>query len=262
MSTVTSAAQVAPGAGESAYDRVTRRLEWPIAILALGVVPALIIEQTATNPLLLTVAAAVNWVVWLAFCGEYIARLALAPRKSAFVRSAWFDLSIILLSQPFLVPESMPLRAARALRLLRLARAFAVAAIGLRQLRGALRHHRFHWVAAIALLTVLGGAIAEYYVERGAGGVTSFGDALWWAIVTATTVGYGDLSPVTPAGRVIAVVLMLVGIGVIGAFTATIASWFIEHERVEEPANHEHLHRRLDQIENKLDEVLRRHGGR
>ena len=221
--------------------------------------PALILEETTTSPVLRSVASAVNWTVWVAFCAEYLARLVLAPVKGAFVRRAWFDLAIIVLSPPFLVPESLQsLRGARALRLLRLVRAFAVAAIGLRHLSAAVRRHHFHRVAAVAVLTVLGGAVAEYYVERGAGGVTSFGDALWWAIVTATTVGYGDLSPVTPVGRAIAVVLMIVGIGVIGAFTATVASWFIEQDRVEKQPPDDDLRERLARIEAKLDALLRR----
>src|SRR5438034_185185 len=56
-------------------------------------------------------------------------------------------------------------------------------------------------------------------------------DALWWAIVTTTTVGYGDVSPVTPEGRLIAVGLMIVGIGFIGIFTATVTSFFFQQER-------------------------------
>jgi voltage-gated potassium channel Kch len=58
--------------------------------------------------------------------------------------------------------------------------------------------------------------------------VKTAGDALWWAIVTVTTVGYGDVSPATAEGRLIAVALMLIGIGVISALTATIASFFVE----------------------------------
>lgn len=58
--------------------------------------------------------------------------------------------------------------------------------------------------------------------------ITTFGDAIWWAIVTITTVGYGDLYPVTLLGRVIAVVLMLSGIVVIGILTAALASWLVE----------------------------------
>jgi voltage-gated potassium channel len=224
----------------------------------------ILLEETATDPLLLRVASIVNWVVWVAFCVEYVVRLQLAPSKTQFVRAAWMDLAIIALSPPFLVPDAMePIKGLRALRLLRFVRAIAVASIGLRHLRGALGHRQFHWVALVASLTVLAGAVAEYAVERGSGGVSSFGDSLWWAVVTATTVGYGDLSPVTTAGRVIAVVLMLVGIGVIGAFTATVASWFVEQGREEKALpDVSELHRRLEVIEAKLDELLQRQSDR
>jgi voltage-gated potassium channel len=83
--------------------------------------------------------------------------------------------------------------------------------------------------------------------------IGSFGDALWWAVVTATTVGYGDVSPVTLEGRLIAVVLMLTGIGVIGVFTATVASAFFEEEKDSQLAD---LAARLESIEHKLNELL------
>ena len=60
--------------------------------------------------------------------------------------------------------------------------------------------------------------------------ITTLGTAFWWAIVTTTTVGYGDTYPVTQAGRVIASVIMLVGIGLIGTVSATVASWFVKHK--------------------------------
>ncbi len=83
----------------------------------------------------------------------------------------------------------------------------------------------------------------------------TLGDALWWSVVTATTVGYGDISPTTGEGRVIAVVLMLVGIAVIGAFTATLASLFFEQEKSPEIAR---LEARLEQIDSKLDQIAAR----
>lgn len=76
----------------------------------------------------------------------------------------------------------------------------------------------------------------------------------WWAIVTATTVGYGDLSPVTLEGRIIAVLLMLTGIGVIGIFTANVASLFFEQEA---SGDQQHIERRLQAIEAKLDALPR-----
>lgn len=76
------------------------------------------------------------------------------------------------------------------------------------------------WVCSLAVLEA----------ERPAPGATivNFGDAIWWAFVTITTVGYGDVVPITIVGRITAVCLMAAGIGVVGVVTATTASWIVE----------------------------------
>jgi voltage-gated potassium channel len=63
--------------------------------------------------------------------------------------------------------------------------------------------------------------------------IHDFGDALWWAVVTVTTVGYGDKLPVTGAGKFVAVALMLTGIGLVGVLTATVASFFVQQQHSE-----------------------------
>lgn len=85
------------------------------------------------------------------------------------------------------------------------------------------------------LFTLLTIALAVYSVEREASGstITDFGTALWWAFVTVTTVGYGDFSPVTFQGKIIAVVLMFTGIALIGIVTATLASWIVDQVNLE-----------------------------
>src|SRR5204862_2850619 len=99
------------------------------------------------------------------------------------------------------------------------------------------------------------GAIGIYAVEQGQNNnIQSVGDALWWAVVTTTTVGYGDVSPVTGEGRLIAVGLMVVGIGFIGVFTATITSFFLAPDR---GGADEDVNERLTRIEQKLDDLLR-----
>jgi voltage-gated potassium channel len=191
-------------------------------------------------------------MVWLAFCAEYIGKLILAPSRGQFARDAWFDLLIIVFSPPFLVPESF--QGARVLRLLRVVRAAAVAAIGLREAAQGLRHKSFHYVALATAVVVGLGATGIYAVEGGQNAnIHSIGDAFWWAIVTTTTVGYGDVSPITTEGRFIATALMLVGIGFIGVFTATITSFFFDQGRTEDV---EEVRAQLRRIEGKLDSIL------
>lgn len=92
------------------------------------------------------------------------------------------------------------------------------------------------YVAASAALLVFVGALAVLDVEQWApdAKITTFGDALWWATATITTVGYGDMYPVTPIGRLVATALMMSGIAVLGVVTASIASWLVQ--RVEDTA--------------------------
>ena len=88
------------------------------------------------------------------------------------------------------------------------------------------RENLFRLIGVIAVLVLSGAAGLTYFEED-----RPFPDALWWAIVTLTTVGFGDISPVSFGGRVIGVVLMFFGIGVLGTFTATIASVFVDQRQ-------------------------------
>jgi voltage-gated potassium channel len=109
------------------------------------------------------------------------------------------------------------------------------------------------FLTVLGLIFVCSGL--ELAFEKSAHGSTihNFGDALWWAVVTVTTVGYGDKYPMTAGGRGVAVVLMLVGIGLIGVLTATVASYFVEERSDRDKVE---LSDRLDRIEAMLAIVL------
>ena len=197
-----------------------------MVILALLVIPVFVMEERATTPELREVAAAINWAIWIVFVVEFGIRWA-ADRTLGFPRKAWFDLLLIVLSPPFGVPDVMQgVRGLRLLRIVRLVRAFGVAGMGLRLTHRHFRKQKFHHVLVVACATVVLGSVGLYALESGENkAIQHFGDALWWAIATVTTVGNGDVAPVTPEGRFIAVVLMLTGIAVIGVFTATVSSF-------------------------------------
>jgi voltage-gated potassium channel len=236
--------------------RLLQKLEWPLAIMALLVVPALILEDRTTNPTVRILCNGINWCVWIAFAAEFVLGLNAADRRRTFLRKSWFELLIILASPPFGVPDVLQglrgLRALRLLRLLRLVRGLAVATIGLRTAKKSLQSHGFHYVFIVALVATALGAAGIYIVEREFT-IKSPQDALWWSIVTVTAVGHGDVTPVTAEGRLIALALMFVGIGVISVFTATIASAFVGEGHEKEARS---VDKRLAALEDQVREVL------
>ena len=134
------------------------------------------------------------------------------------------------------VPFLRPLRALRVLRLLPF---LARGAIGLRRVMGP---YRGAYVLVIGLGAVLvSAALVAIFEQDADGSIQGFGDALWWAATTVTTVGYGDKFPVTSEGRAVAVFLMIIGIALFGMLTAGIAAYFVESDTENGVSNRELL---------------------
>jgi voltage-gated potassium channel len=164
-----------------------------------------------------------NLAIWGVFVVDYGVRLAVADDRRRFVRSNIPDLIAILPLDFFRVA-----RLARLARLTRLFRAGTVLWRVTKDIRGVLGTNGLGYVLLATGALVIGGGLAAWATEQH---IESFGDGLWWALVTATTVGYGDISPVTPQGRAVATVLMLVGIGTLGMITGSIATYFLGDQR-------------------------------
>jgi voltage-gated potassium channel len=249
---------------EERLRRFVRWSEWPLALLALAIIPSMLLDEYEPGAAVHRWSEVLNWVVWLVFCAEVAVKAWLSHDAKHFFRHAWFDLLIIVLSPPFLGPEYLQgiravrvARATRVLRALRLLRVLAVAGIAVESAKDALQHRKFHYVVIVTTVVLSIGALAIYGAEHGRNpNIKSIGDAFWWSIVTATTVGYGDISPSTTEGKLIAVVLMLVGIGFISIFTATIASFFLDQGKEEQAKEFAVLHERLARLELKQDQLL------
>lgn len=208
-------------------DRFEHTTEWPLLFLALLMAPLLVI-QFALNPSDATDTAieTLLWFIWAIFAVELGIRTFLAERKIPYLINHWYDVLIVAI--PFLRPLRIA-RSARAMRLLRLSRVapfLARAAVGTQHL---LRRHGLQWVILTSIVIVIGGAAVVLAFEQDStSGIDDYGTALWWAITTVTTVGYGDTAPVTAEGRGIAVLLMLVGIAFFSWVTANIAAFLVE----------------------------------
>lgn len=221
----------APPSGTSTrltQDRWNHLATWPLnaaAILFLIAFSVKVIGNVqGRGELLLLLLMA---VAWLAFTVNYVANLVLAGanRKRWFIKN-WYQLAITA------IPALNPLRL---LRLINMTTFFAGRTKG-----SALRGRVSLYVASTLIVILYVGALMVLDAEQNAPGATivSMGDAIWWAIVTVTTVGYGDFVPITVRGRLVAGGLMLTGVGVIGTITGTLASYLAERTHANDRQQH------------------------
>lgn len=209
----------------SALQQWEKRSEWPLAGIAAIFLATYSVQILARpSPSVDNVLEWVNTTLYLAFLGDYLVRLTLADHRARWFFRHLADLAIVAL--PFLRP----------LRLLRLV--VLITAVH-RAAGDAIRGRVAMYTVGGSILLIYVASLAVLDAEREQPGsdITSFGKALWWAITTVTTVGYGDLAPVTPTGRVVAALLMIGGISLLGIVTATLASWIVQRVAEEDTAN-------------------------
>lgn len=202
-------------AGASPRQRWERRAEGPM--LALSVLFLLLYAWSClrAGSTAVHLADVGMWVVWACFAVDYLVRLALAEDRGRWFTRHLLELALVVL------PMFRPLRILRLVSVLVVAQRFSASSM---------RVTVAVYTAFSSVLVLLVGALTIYSAERGApgGGIGTFWDALWWSVVTVTTVGYGDISPVTLEGRFTAALLMLGGIALLGVVTATVASWLVQ----------------------------------
>ena len=237
------------GARLRAWERAT---EWPLTGAAVVFLAAYTREVLAnTQGGTKDAAELVIDAVWVLFGVDYLVRLALASSRSRWFLHHLPDLAVIAL--PILRP----------LRLLRL-----VTLVGIMQRSAgtALRGRITLYTAGSATLLIFTSALAALDAERHEPGssIQSFGQALWWALTTITTVGYGDTFPASTQGRFIAALLMIGGVALAGVVTATLASWIVslvEEENAEQEAATQAqvaaLQQQVSELSERIDRLLK-----
>ncbi|MFE9684779.1 potassium channel family protein [Streptomyces sp. NPDC006285] len=202
---------------DSRTARWERRTEMPLAVtsvLFLTAYAVRVLYHGLPEPWR-DVCLAVTLGAWTVFGADYAVRWRLSGRGARFVRTHWLDTVVLLL------PLLRPLRVVKFQE-----------AVRRRHGRPRLALHARVITYAGLSVALLGfaGALAVYQQEHAAPGATirTFGDAVWWTCATLATVGYGDVAPVTTAGRLIAVALMAGGLALLGAVTGSFSSWLLQ----------------------------------
>ncbi|MFW2514513.1 potassium channel family protein [Demequina sp. SO4-13] len=229
------------------YDAYAKRTDSWMAALAMAfllVWSGRIIFEYSLPSAVENALLAVQWWIWLVFIVDIVIRTVISKKSWRYLWTHPLDVIAVL------VPAARPLKVLTAFTQ---GAAFSSA-------RGRVKTMQAVVISVVLLLWI--GSVAVLAAEREAdSAINTFGDALWWAIVTVTTVGYGDLSPVSVTGRVVAVAMMLVGIALIGVVTASVAAWFVskttgEEEREQErqdEGRHDELTERIARLEAKID---------
>jgi len=203
-------------------------LDLAIVFLALLSVGLLVFELSQELlPEQVALIHTLDIVIALIFFGDFVLGISLASNKRKYFKQNWLDL---LAAIP--ITEGV-FRSFRALRILRLVQVIRVVArirrIGVAADKIATNNSKYVYAAAITSVVILSGAVSFFSMEHKINPqVTNFFDAIWWAVVTATTVGYGDIYPVTWEGRVIGMLLMFFGIGLVGTIAGFVGSYFVE----------------------------------
>ena len=157
----------------------------------------------------------IQWVCWVAFAIDLLFGLVTSENKVLYLKRHPLEIASVLL--PFLRP-------------LRLMRVISFGGLALQKIAVG---RQFAITVKVAITTVFVAYVAAVQItitERAVEGsnIKNFGDGFWWAITTVTTVGYGDRYPTTTEGRLLAVMLMFMGISLVGVITASVAAWFVK----------------------------------
>lgn len=205
-------------------EQVSRFLELPMIAVTVLLIPVMAIPVLfQLSPLLQKIFHWADLGLWSLFYGELFLKLAVSRNYIQTIRRNWF--LVLILIVPALRLFRL-VRLARLLRILRLLRLHSLVNRFKEETRKVV--YSFEYITVTFGLIVIIAAFAVWHVEKSNGGaVSSFGDAMWWAIMTVTTVGYGDVVPSTDEGKIVASFLAVLGIVLFMLIVAKVTSLFV-----------------------------------
>ena len=224
------------------------RLHWVMVVIALLSLPAYVLDTAARDPAWHRIASVLDVIIFAAFLAESVWMVRVSSFPGRYVAANWLNLFIVAASFASLLGAATEWFAL--VRVLRVALAGLVAARALAESRLLLTPRGAPLLVGLACTTLALAAGLFYWAEPTVG---SYWDGLWLAFVTATTVGYGDFVPTTPAARFVAVFVVLTGVSLLAVFTASIVAHFVGED---EQRLRRDLHRDVQRLRSELEQLI------
>jgi len=224
-----------------------RRLEWPMLFLALWLLISW--YPSFTGYLDQELHHITDILVWLFFVVETLLLASLVDDTKRYLRQNWMNLLIILLGLPVLWGD---MAFAGVLRMLRVVLLLGLVAPLGKTVRAILARNNLGTTLLISAIFI---GLSGTFISSIDPAIDSPWEGIWWALVTITTVGYGDIVPVSPAGKVFGGVLILIGIGLFSLLTASFSVFFLEREEEEVIDKESELLDRMEQLEQKMSRL-------
>ncbi|MBH60404.1 MAG: hypothetical protein CL907_04490 [Dehalococcoidia bacterium] len=212
--------------------KISKFTESPLIILAFAMIPLLLGPYIwELSPDEVATFNRLDNIIWLLFVVNLVIKLIISPRRLSFLKSNWLEVIVVM-------PYLQPLR---------------IVIFGSKAIWGMTKISRSDFLIVVSGGLVIISATIVTSLERARNpDLGSFPDALWWAVVTITTVGYGNQEPVTFFGRIVAVILMITGVGFFGAIAANLAAFFVKKD---EGIKIDKLQKDINEIKSKLDKL-------
>ena len=229
-----------------------KKMIYDIVISVLALIASIIaIVQILNESISSDVNIILNVVdnfIWVIFVIDYVTRLVISKKKLEFILHNKIDLISILPFNALLKALRVfkIFRVMKLAKLMKFSKLFRLSSLVLRFKKNGwkfIKTNNFDYILFATITIILLGAVGMMFAEN-----KSFTDSLWWSFVTTTTVGYGDISPESHIGRIIAAILMITGIGFVGMLTGTIATFFLGKKEIKSFRDET-----IDNIKNKLD---------
>jgi voltage-gated potassium channel len=248
---------------------IAKLLEWPMMGIALWILIEWYLGAKGLSSPALSIFT--NWLVFLGFLFEVALLTSLVNDKILYLRTNWMNLLIIFLGIPIILEGGEMAATLRSMRVLIAVQVFVNASSTFRELL-ARNHLGTTLGVSLIIMTIAGMLVAG--IDPG---IESVWEGLWWAWVTITTVGYGDVVPVTGEGRLIGAILILIGVGLFAMLTASISVLFISRSDEEMEENLEQqmrknetkamaqlsrIEKKVEKLEQQLGELLDRERGK